>query len=89
MKFDDGIPCREPSQSECDSPYVAALRPLAAFAFVSGMNYGMRPCQMCGQDMVAYSRRKVCCDCYPAYFKASQNESRNRRRAAKRMEAKK
>lgn len=87
MKYDDGIPDRQPIEPEPDSAYVAALRPIAELAFAPMVNYGTKPCEVCGNSMIAYSRRKVCIDCYPAWSKQQQNEMRVRRRARKREEA--
>ena len=80
MKFDDGIPDRNPIEPEPDSAYVAALRPIAALAFAPMVNYGTKPCQMCGKEMIAYSRSKVCIDCNSEWVRRLQNEIRKRKR---------
>lgn len=81
MRFDDGIPIRDPSEADTDSPYVAALRPFAAVAFLPTVNIGEKPCTVCGKMMIAYSRRKACGDCYSDFVRATQRRCRERKRA--------
>lgn len=84
MRHDDHIPDRPASDGDADSPYVAALRPLAAVAFLPTCNIKTGPCGVCGKPMLLYSRRVACGDCYPAFSRKTQRESQNRRRQARR-----
>lgn len=84
MRFLDPIPDRPASDADADSPYVAALRPLAALAFAPTANIKTGPCKICGKPMYLYARREACIDCYPEFVRESQRKWRKKYRQARR-----